>query len=102
LLGDSYLYPGLIPRNQERLAKRVSNTIMESLLTPELQNLARRLLQPERVQKGILWLLRMALDQPQVRQGAEKRFSRVFSGFAGAIVTTSTKKPVVKTFTSSD
>jgi len=46
--------PGLIPRNQERLAKRVSNTIMESLLTPEeLQNLARRLLQPERVQKGI-------------------------------------------------
>jgi len=36
---------------------------MESLLTPEEQNLARRLLQPERVQKGILWLLRMALDQ---------------------------------------
>jgi len=56
--------PGLIPRNQERLAKRVSETIMGSLLTPsELQNLARRLLQPERVQKGILWLLRMALDQ---------------------------------------
>ena len=30
--------PGLIPRNQERLAKRVSETIMGSLLTPaELQ-----------------------------------------------------------------
>ena len=38
--------PGLIPRNQERLAKRVSDTIMGSLLTPEeLQNLARRLLE---------------------------------------------------------
>jgi len=36
---------------------------MGSLLPSELQNLARRLLQPERVQKGILWLLRMALDQ---------------------------------------
>jgi uncharacterized membrane protein YheB (UPF0754 family) len=56
--------PGLIPANQERLAKRISNTIMGSLLTPEeLQNLARRLLETERVQAGILWLLRLALDQ---------------------------------------
>ncbi|MBW4521148.1 MAG: DUF445 family protein [Scytolyngbya sp. HA4215-MV1] len=58
--------PGLIPRNQERLAKRISDTIMGSLLTPEeLQNLARRLLQTERVQSVILWLLRLALDQVQ-------------------------------------
>lgn len=58
--------PGLIPRNQERLAKRISDTIMGSLLTPEeLQNLARRLLQPERVQSALLWLLKLALDQMQ-------------------------------------
>src|SRR6478672_2148064 len=56
--------PGLIPRNQERLAKRISDTIMGSLLTPEeLQNLARRLLQTERVQSALLWLLRLSLDQ---------------------------------------
>ncbi|MBE9115005.1 DUF445 domain-containing protein [Lusitaniella coriacea LEGE 07157] len=58
--------PGLIPRNQERLAQRVSDTIMGSLLTPgELQNLARRLLQPERVEAALLWLLSLALDQIQ-------------------------------------
>jgi uncharacterized membrane protein YheB (UPF0754 family) len=56
--------PGLIPRNQERLAKNISNTIMGSLLTPqELQNLARRLLQTERVQAAILWLLQLAIEQ---------------------------------------
>ncbi|MBD2166092.1 DUF445 family protein [Calothrix membranacea FACHB-236] len=56
--------PGLIPRNQERLALKISNTIMGSLLTPEeLQNLARRLLQTERVEGAILWLLKLALDQ---------------------------------------
>ncbi|MDH6068717.1 DUF445 family protein [Chrysosporum ovalisporum APH033B] len=59
--------PGLIPRNQERLAKNISNTIMGSLLTPEeLQNLARRLLQTERVQSAILWLLQLALEQIKV------------------------------------
>ncbi|BAZ31485.1 hypothetical protein NIES4074_39580 [Cylindrospermum sp. NIES-4074] len=58
--------PGLIPRNQERLAKNISETIMGSLLTPEeLQNLARRLLQTERVQGAILWLLRLAIEQIQ-------------------------------------
>lgn len=58
--------PGLIPRNQERLAKRISDTIMGSLLTPEeLQKLARRLLETERVQSAILWLLKLALDQVQ-------------------------------------
>ena len=56
--------PGLIPANQERLAKRVADTIMGSLLTPsELQNLARRLLQTERIEAALLWLLRMSLDQ---------------------------------------
>lgn len=56
--------PGLIPRNQERLAKRVSDTIMSSLLTPdELQKLAKRLLQTERVKSAILWLLQLALKQ---------------------------------------
>lgn len=56
--------PGLIPKNQERLAKRVSDTIMGSLLTPEeLQKLAKRLLRTERVQAAILWLLQLALKQ---------------------------------------
>jgi uncharacterized membrane protein YheB (UPF0754 family) len=67
-LGDRRLpfTPGLIPANQERLAKRISDTIMGSLLTPEeLQKLARRLLQTERVQSALLWLLKLALDQLQ-------------------------------------
>ncbi|NET02025.1 MAG: DUF445 domain-containing protein [Sphaerospermopsis sp. SIO1G1] len=56
--------PGLIPRNQERLAKNISNTIMGSLLTPqELQKLAKRLLETERVEEAILWLLRLASEQ---------------------------------------
>jgi uncharacterized membrane protein YheB (UPF0754 family) len=59
--------PGLIPRNQARLANRIADTIMGSLLTPgELQNLAQRLLQTERVQGAILWLLQLALDQVKV------------------------------------
>jgi uncharacterized membrane protein YheB (UPF0754 family) len=63
--------PGLIPSNQERLAKRISDTIMGSLLTPEeLQNLARRLLQTERTQAAIKWLLALALDQVQSRAQA--------------------------------
>ncbi len=58
--------PGLIPRNQERLAKRISDTIMGSLLTPEeLQKLAKRLLETERVQAAILWLLKLGLEQIQ-------------------------------------
>ena len=49
--------PGLIPRNQERLAKKISDTIMGSLLTPEeLQKLAKRLLNTERVQSAIFLL----------------------------------------------
>ena len=58
--------PGLIPSNQARLAKKVSDVIMRSLLTPEeLQRLARRLLQTERSESAIHWLLRLALEQIQ-------------------------------------
>lgn len=58
--------PGLIPSNQQRLAKKVSDVIMRSLLTPEeLQKLARRLLETERTEKAINWLLRLALEQMQ-------------------------------------
>lgn len=58
--------PGLIPSNQERLATRISDAIMGSLLTPEeLQNLARKLLQTDRTQAAIQWLLKLALDQLQ-------------------------------------
>lgn len=65
--------PGLIPRNQERLAQKISNTIMGSLLTPtELQNLARRLLQPERVEAAILWLLKLAIDQIKSEEKNQK------------------------------
>ena len=70
--------PGLIPRNQERLAKRISDTIMGSLLTPEeLQNLAKRLLQIERVQSALLWLLKLALDQVQADK--EKKTAKVLA-----------------------
>lgn len=58
--------PGLIPSNQSRLAKRIADTIMGSLLTPEeLEKLARRLLETERMQGAIYWLLNMALEQVQ-------------------------------------
>jgi uncharacterized membrane protein YheB (UPF0754 family) len=58
--------PGLIPSNQQRLAQKVSDTIMGSLLTPEeLQRLAQRLLKTERVENAILWLLKLALEQVQ-------------------------------------
>ncbi len=72
--------PGLIPSNQERLAQRISDTIMGSLLTPEeLQNLARRLLQTDRTQAAIKWLLQLALNQVQSR--AQDRTAKI----AGAI-----------------
>jgi uncharacterized membrane protein YheB (UPF0754 family) len=66
----------LIPANQERLAKRISDTIMGSLLTSEeLQNLARRLLKTERTQAAIKWLLELALDQ--VRNRAQVRTAQI-------------------------
>ena len=71
--------PGLIPRNQERLSKRVSDTIMSSLLTPEeLQNLARRLLKLERMQATINWLLRLALDQ--VQADTQQKTAKILAG----------------------
>ena len=58
--------PGLIPSNQARLAKKVSDVIMRSLLTPEeLQKLASKLLQTERMESAISWLLQLALEQMQ-------------------------------------
>lgn len=71
--------PGLIPRNQERLAKNISNTIMGSLLTPgELQNLARRLLQTERVQSAILWLLQLAIEQ--IKADKNEKSAKIVAG----------------------
>ncbi|MCG6137944.1 MAG: DUF445 family protein [Nostoc sp. LLA-1] len=71
--------PGLIPRNQERLAKNISNTIMGSLLTPgELQKLARRLLETERVQSAILWLLRMAVEQ--IKADKNQKSAKIVAG----------------------
>jgi uncharacterized membrane protein YheB (UPF0754 family) len=72
------LTPGLIPRNQERLARRVADTIMGSLLTPtELQHLARRLLDPERVKGAIQWLLGLALDR--VRSDQDQKTAKVLA-----------------------
>lgn len=71
--------PGLIPHNQERLAQRVSDTIMGSLLTPgELQNLTRRLLQVERVQSALLWLLNVAREQ--IKAETEQRTAKILAG----------------------
>jgi uncharacterized membrane protein YheB (UPF0754 family) len=67
--------PGLIPRNQERLAKRIADTIMGSLLTPSaLEKLARRLLKIERMQAAILWLLQLAMDQ--IKVDTEKKIAK--------------------------
>ncbi|MFM7363985.1 MAG: DUF445 domain-containing protein [Cuspidothrix sp.] len=71
--------PGLIPSNQERLGQNIANAIMKSLLTPEeLQNLARKLLQPERLQGGILWLLRLVIDQ--IKGDKNSRSTKVLAG----------------------
>ncbi|MTJ11890.1 DUF445 family protein [Anabaena sp. UHCC 0187] len=71
--------PGLIPSNQERLGQNIANAIMKSLLTPEeMQNLARRLLQPERVQGGIFWLLRLVVDQ--IKGDKNPRSTKILAG----------------------
>ena len=68
--------PGLIPSNQERLAQKVSDTIMGSLLTPgELQKLAQRLLAIERIESAISWLLKLALDQ--VKSDREQKTAKI-------------------------
>lgn len=70
--------PGLIPRNQERLAQRVSDAIMTSLLTPEeLQAIAQRLLQTERVEGAIFWLLQLALDQ--VKSDTDQKTAKILA-----------------------
>ncbi|BAQ64790.1 DUF445 domain-containing protein [Geminocystis sp. NIES-3709] len=70
--------PGLIPRNQERLAQKVSDTIMNSLLTPEeLQKLAKRLLQTERVKGAILWLLQLALKQ--IKEDKKQKSAKILA-----------------------
>ena len=68
--------PGLIPSNQERLAQKVSDTIMGSLLTPgEMQKLAKRLLATERMQGAILWLLKLALDR--VKSDSDQKTAKI-------------------------
>ncbi len=75
--------PGLIPQNQPRLAKQIAKTIMGSLLTPEeLHNLARKLLQTERMQAGIRWLLGVALDRlqdPEQQQKTAQVLARILA-----------------------
>ena len=68
--------PGLIPSNQERLAQKVSDTIMGSLLTPgELQKLAQRLLAIERIESAVSWLIKLALDQ--VKSDREQKTAKI-------------------------
>lgn len=68
--------PGLIPSNQERLAQKVADTIMGSLLTPsELQKLAQRLLKLERLESAIKWLVELALKQ--IKQDKEQKSIKI-------------------------
>ncbi|MEN9215700.1 MAG: DUF445 family protein [Gloeomargarita sp. HHBFW_bins_162] len=72
--------PGLIPSNQGRLASRVADTITRSLLTPEeLQTIARRLLQLERTQAAIYWLLQTALNQVKLDE-YKARTAKILAG----------------------
>lgn len=71
--------PGLIPSNQARLAQRVADAIMGSLLTPEeLQKLAHKLLKTERLQQIILWLLQLAIEQ--IQQDKNQRTAKILAG----------------------
>jgi uncharacterized membrane protein YheB (UPF0754 family) len=81
------LTPGVIPRNQARLAQRVADSITGSLLTPDaIAQIARRLLQIERMQAVILWLLQLALDQVKAdrEQNTVKIFGNILSDMFGA------------------
>ncbi|NEP43753.1 MAG: DUF445 domain-containing protein, partial [Okeania sp. SIO2H7] len=56
-----------------------------SLLTPsELQNLARRLLQIERIEGAITWLLRMGLDQ--VKEDNDKKTAKILANILRDLV----------------
>jgi uncharacterized membrane protein YheB (UPF0754 family) len=70
--------PGLIPGNQSRLGQKVADAILSSLLTPEeLQNLARRLLQQDRLERIILWLLQLAREQ--LREDNSQRTDQILA-----------------------
>ncbi|AZB73388.1 DUF445 domain-containing protein [Synechococcus elongatus] len=56
--------PGLIPANQGRLARRIADAILGSLLTPDaLHDLARRLLELPRLEAAIAWLVALLLER---------------------------------------
>ncbi len=81
------LTPGVIPRNQARLAQRVADSITGSLLTPAaIEQIARRLLQIERMQAAILWLLELALAQVKAdrQQNTAKILGNILSDLFGA------------------
>ncbi|RMF26181.1 MAG: DUF445 family protein, partial [Cyanobacteria bacterium J083] len=64
--------------NQGRLAQKISDTIMGSLLTPsELQNLTQKLLARERVQAAIAWILKLALEK--IHSDPEQKTARILS-----------------------
>ncbi|WP_338438841.1 DUF445 domain-containing protein [Synechococcus elongatus] len=66
LIGDWRLpfTPGLIPANQGRLARRIADAILGSLLTPDaLHDLARRLLELPRLEAAIAWLVALLLER---------------------------------------
>ncbi|MEB3275030.1 MAG: DUF445 domain-containing protein [Prochlorothrix sp.] len=68
--------PGLIPSNQKRLAQKVADAILGSLLTPEeLQKITRALLERDRTEAVILWLLQLALDR--LRQGDDRKTAQI-------------------------
>ena len=71
--------PGLIPANQDRLARRVADTVVNSLLTPEeLHDIAGRLLATERVRGAIFWLLQHAIAQVQL--DTEQKTAKILAG----------------------
>jgi uncharacterized membrane protein YheB (UPF0754 family) len=81
--------PGLIPRNQNRLAQRVADTIVTSLLTPEeLQKLTRRLLAIDRLRSGILWLLQTARDSLKI-DDPDSKAVRIVSGILNDLLSES-------------
>ncbi len=77
--------PGLIPRNQNRLAHKVSDTIMESLLTPEeLQKITKNLLQLERVKAAIAWLLDRA--RARIKTDPNRKTVKVLANILGELL----------------
>nr|WP_225884004.1 DUF445 family protein [Prochlorothrix hollandica] len=85
--------PGLIPSNQDRLARKVANAILGSLLTPtELQKIARTLLDRERTEAVILWLLQLALDR--LRRGNDRTTAKVLGDILGDLFSQSVPRLV--------